>query len=226
LGYDQQLDLLFTALAEQLKMPLLQIARLSEMAHEATLPRIGIISEQALRLVDAYIKSHDQTELILEPLTTSAVLYDVAEIIAPFAKACDYQIEIDLHGTSRPIMAHRETLKTMLMLLSSSLIEAGIEEEESPRHLILGTHRSSTGTVVGAFSSHLDVSQRALNMTRQLHGRATQAVPALGSAGGAGLAIADRLSERLQAPLKAYRHRSLSGIGSLFMPSQQLSLIT
>ena len=223
-----QPDQLFTALAEQLKVPLLQIARLSELSQEATLPRIAVISEHALRLVDAYVQSHpsNQTRLQLEPLTTSAVLYDVATDLQAFARQNEFSVEIDLHGANRPVMAHRDSLRTMLTLLGASLIEAGVEDENAPRHLILGTHRSAHGTIVGAFSSHLELSQRALRLTRELHGRAAQAAPLLGLAGGAGLAIADRLSEQMSAPLKAYRHRSMAGIGSLLLPSHQLQLIS
>jgi hypothetical protein len=222
-----QTDQLFTALAEQLKVPLLQIARLSELSQETTLPRISVISEHALRLVDAYVQSRaqNQTALLLEPITTSAVLYDVATDLLPFARQNDYTIEIDLSGRSVPIMGHHQSLRTMLTLLGASLIEVGAEDDAIPRHLILGTHRASRGTVVGAFSSHLDLSQRALQLTRSLHGRATQVVPSLGLAGGAGLAIADRLSEQMSAPLRAYHHRSLAGIGSLLIPSHQLQMI-
>ncbi len=227
MAYGDQTDQLFTALAEQLKVPLLQIARLSELPGETALPRISAISEHALRLVDAYAQTHaqNQTKLLLEPLTTSAVLYDVAIALQPFAKQWDFAVEIDQQGKSVPIMAHRESLRTMLTLLAASLIEASSEDSDIPRHLILGTHRSARGIVVGAFSSHLALSQRALQLTRELHGRATQAAPSLGLTGGAGLAIADRLSEQMAAPLRAYRHRSLTGIGSLLVPSHQLQLV-
>lgn len=225
--YGDQSDQLFTALADQLKVPLLQIARLSEISGESALPRISIVSEHALRLVDAYAQTHaqNQTKLLLEPLTTSAVLYDVAIQLQPFARQWDYTIEIDQQGKGVPIMAHRESLRTMLTLLGASLIEASADDAEIPHHLVLGTHRSARGIVVGAFSSHLALSQRALQLTRELHGRAAQAVPSLGLAGGAGLAIADRLSEQMHAPLRAYRHRSLTGIGSLLVPSHQLQLV-
>ena len=227
MAYGDQSDQLFTALAEQLKVPLLQIARLSELPGEAALPRISAVSEHALRLVDAYSQTHaqNQTKLLLEPLTTSAVLYDVAIALQSFAKQWDYTVEIDQQGKGVPIMAHRDSLRTMLTLLGASLIEASSEDADVPRHLILGTHRSARGIVVGAFSSHSGLSQRALQLTRELHGRAAQAVPSLGLAGGAGLAIADRLSEQMSAPLRAYRHRSLTGIGSLLLPSSQLQLI-
>lgn len=222
-----QTDQLFTALAEQLKMPLLQIARLAELSQDSTLPRISVISEHALRLVDAYVqlRSQNQLKLLLEPIASSAILYDVANDLEPYAKQWDYKIEIDLQGKGVPIMANRESLKTMLTLLGASLIESGAEDEEAPRHLILGTHNSAKGIIVGAFSNHLAVSQRAIQLTRELHGKATQAVPSLGLAGGAGLAIADKLSEQMSVPLKAYRHRNMTGIGSLMLPSSQLQLI-
>lgn len=220
-------DQLFMALAEQLKVPLLQIARLSEVSSEAALPRISVISEHALRLVDAYsqVNIQNQAKLLLEPLTTSAVLYDVAIQLEPFAKQWDFKVEIDQQGKGIPIMAHRESLNTMLTLLGASLIEAGGETEDMPRNLVLGTHRSSKGIVVGAFSSQIELSQRAVQLTRELHGRATQSAPSLGLSGGAGLAIADQLSEQMHAPLRAYRHRSLAGIGSLLQPSRQLRFV-
>lgn len=208
-------------------MPLLQIARLAEQSQETTLPRITVISQHALRLVDAYVQTHiqNQTHLLLEPLTSSAVLYDVASSLQSFAKQSGYTIEIDQQGKGVPIMAHRESLRIMLTLLGASLIEANADDEDTPCRLILGTHRAAKGVVVGAFSSHLAVSERALKLTRELHGKATQVVPSLGLAGGAGLAIADRLSEQMSVPLKAYRHRSMTGIGSLLMPSHQLQLV-
>jgi hypothetical protein len=216
-------NLLMLALADQLKVPLLQIARLAELPAQGAMDRISIISEQALRLVDGFVLASGQSELTLEPITTSSVLYDVGHLLAPLAKQLDYQLEIDLRGNNKPVMGHYNTLKAMLTLLGASLIEAGVEDET--RNIILGTHRSAKGAVVGVFSDCVDMSQRAIYLARNLHGRASQAVPALGASGGAALAVADRLSFKLNAPLKAYRHQSLSGIGSLLVPSTQLQLI-
>ncbi len=224
---EDQTDTLFTALAEQLKTPLLQIARLSELSPTHDMARISVISEHALRLVDAYTQTQvqAQTKLLLEPLTSSSVLYDVANALQPFAKQYDYTIETDLRGKNVPVMAHRASLRLMLTLLGASIIEADNAAGSGHRYLILGTHRSAKGTIVGVFSNQVSLSQKALQLTRQLHGKAAQSVPSLGQAGGAGLAIADRLSEQLAAPLRAYRHQSLYGIGSLLLPSRQLQLV-
>lgn len=227
MGQDNLSDPLFTALAQQLKVPLLQIARLAELSQATTLPRISAISDHALRLVDAYVQTQDQfqTKLQFEPIASSAVLYDVAAALQPFAKHLDYDLDIDVSGKGYPIMAHRQSLRTMLTLLGASLIEAGAEDDDAPRRLILGTHNSARGIVVGAFSSQVALTQRVMQLTRELHGKATQAVPSLGLAGGAGLAIADRLGEQMSAPLKSYRHKSMTGIGAMLLPSSQLQLI-
>ncbi len=228
MAHREHTDQLFTALAEQLKTPLLQIVRLSEAPKDNTLPKIAVISEHALRVVDAYVQSQsqNQTELPLEPVVSSAILYDVATDLQAFAKQWDFRLEIDQQGRGVPVLAHRESLRAMMTLLGASLIEANGEQENAPRLLVFGTHRSARGTVVGAFSSHVEVSQRALQLTRRLHGRATQATPSLGMPGGASLAIADSLAKQMSAPLKAYRHRSLTGIGSMLLPSRQLQLIS
>jgi hypothetical protein len=218
-------DALLTAVADHLRLPLLQIARLAELENPRTLPRIGLVSEQALRLVDAYVMARSQTRLDLEPVSAGAVLADVSDILSDFARDAGYTIIVDQSSPTMPIMGHRETLKTMFTLLGTSIIEAGIEREAIDRRLVFGIHRSSKGIVVGAFHSSLELTQEVIHLTRQLHGRASQAAPALGAAGAAGLAIADSLSSGLNAPLKSYRHKSLSGIGSLLLPTKQLQLL-
>lgn len=218
-------DALLTALADHLRLPLLQIARLSELGSQQALPRISLISEQALRLVDAYVMARSQTSLELEPLSAGAVMADVAYALEDFARSAGYQIVIDQTTPTGLIMAHASTLKMMFLLLGSSLIEAGIEREAIDRQLVFGIHRTSHGVVVGAFNSSLELTQDVLHLTRQLHGRAHQAAPALGAAGAAGLAIADDLSMQMQTPLKSYRHKTLTGIGSLFLPTAQLQLL-
>jgi hypothetical protein len=217
-------EILMLALADQLKLPLLQIAHLAETEPVAA-SDISTISRFALNLVDAYALASSQTQLELEPLTTASVLYDVAQTIDPLARRLNYQVSIDLKGNNKPVMGHRQTLKDMLFLLSASMMQAGSQDDSKGSKLVLGTHRSVTGTVVGAFCDNAELSQSALVMVRQLRGRASQSAPALGASGGSALAVADKLSQRLQAPLKFYRHNALTGIGSLLSTSSQLQLI-
>lgn len=220
-------DELLTALAEQLKMPLLQIARLVETGNQAVLPHVSVISEHALRLVDAYVQARTllQTDLLLEPVVTSAVLYDVAHELQPFARHHDVTIELDQKGVLAPVLAHRASLKTLLTLVATNLIEASSEMQDTPKRLVLGTHRSAKGTVIGAFSENAELSQRALRLTKELDADNARALSALGMSGAAALAIAEQLSEGMAASLKSYRHRNLAGIGSLLLPSRQLQLV-
>jgi hypothetical protein len=134
-------------------------------------------------------------------------------------------IELDQKGAAVPVLAHRESLKTLLILVAASLIETSEETTKSDRRLVLGTHRSAKGTIVGAFSANTELSLRTLRLTRGLQLGSPQATSALGMTGAAALAIADLLSEQLSAPLKAYRHRNMSGVGSLLLPSRQLQLV-
>jgi hypothetical protein len=218
-------DALLTAVADHLRMPLLQIARLAELGNRHALPRISLVSEQALRLIDAYVMTQNQLELELEPVFAGAVMADVAYQLEDFARDAGYSIVIDQASPTSPVMGHRETLKTILLLLGTSIIEAGVERETVDRRLVFGIHRSAKGIVVGAFHSSLELTQDVINLTRQLHGRASQAAPALGASGAAGLAIADNLSQILEAPLRSYRHKTLTGIGSLLQPTTQLQLL-
>ena len=81
---------LLRALAEQLKMPLLQIARTAEFAAETgdtkSLTNISYIAETALRLVDGFLLSADrqaQEVFHLEPVSVSSILQDTAHKLAP-----------------------------------------------------------------------------------------------------------------------------------------------
>jgi hypothetical protein len=218
-------DLLFSALTGELRLPLLQIARLSELGTISRKEKIHLISSQALQLVDAYAQAQTQTGLALEPISSHAVLYDVATVLEPYAKQADVVLELDYQGRLQPVMGHKESLTTMMMLLGMSLIDAAVEDDVMAKHVVLGTHRSAKGTVVGAFSTYAPINQQVLDTVRALYGRANQAVPHLGQSAGAGLAIADRLSQQMHAPLKTYRHRTLTGIGSLLTPTRQLNFV-
>lgn len=218
-------DALLTALADHLRLPLLQIARLSELGHSQALPRISTISQQALRLVDAYVMARTQVTFELEPVSLGAEMAEVAYQLEDFARSADYRIVIDQTTPTGLVMAHRPTLRMMFLLLGTSIIEAGVDRETVDRQLVLGIHRSPKGVVVGAFHSSLELTQEVIHLTRQLHGRARQAAPVMGAAGAAGLAIADDLGQQMQSPLKSYRHKSLTGIGSMFLPTAQLQLL-
>lgn len=216
-------DTLAIALAEQLKSSLLQISKLAEQPQMAA-EQIALISQHSLRVIDAYTLGNDQTRLPLEPLTAASVLYDAAQVLDPLARQLGYSLQIDAQGIHQPVLANRQALKDMLVLLATGLMQTATETAQQPK-LVLATHRSRQGTVVGAFSESDELNQSAISMARRLGSQAHQRAPVLSASGGAALAVAMRLSQRLESPLKACTHAGLQGVGSLLIPSKQLSLV-
>lgn len=217
-------SLLFSALVNELRLPLLQINRLTEIDSPALATDVSLISQQALRLVDAYGLAISQDDLALEPLNIRNVLYETAQSVMPFAGLLNFTVEVDKRTTTTPVVSNRESLRAVLALLATSLMN-NPDETDSKRQLVLASHQLPNGTMVGVFSNQPMVLNQALPASRSLSGKADQAAPELGQTGSACLAIADRLGEQMSAPLKAYRHNNLVGIGSLLLPSSQLHLI-
>lgn len=222
---------LLKALAEQLKLPLLQIARQAELARgeadTVSLEQIGYIADTALRLVDGFLLSTDlqgDKQLRLEPVSLSSALTDVAHRLEPLAKQNDCDISVSLSGKYAPAMAHRESLDSALMLLGYSLIEG--RSGSGKRHeVVLGAHRSSNGLVAGIFDNQPGLSTDILRRGRALHGTARQSMPPAIATNGAGVFVADSLLRAMAAPLHVARHHKLTGLAATFHQSGQLQLV-
>src|SRR5262245_24686489 len=98
---------LLLALAEQLKLPLLQIARQAELESlqpsESTIPNIRTTADSALKLIDSYVlgvqlATQEAGIFEAEPVSISSVLYDTAAELAPLAKAYDVQLDLRVDG--------------------------------------------------------------------------------------------------------------------------------
>lgn len=218
-----QEERLLRVLAEQLKIPLLQIAQAAELGQSERLRDIGITAERALHLVDSFVLAAevDQQQLQLEPITLSSVLYDAAQTLQPLADQYDCDLELHLEGKYRPIMADRHTLHAGLVMLGQSFIEAG--STTRPK-VVLAAYKSRNRITAGLFAENelpADRFRRAL----QLYGHARQAMPSLQAAAGAGLFVADALFGAMSAPLQTARHHNLNGLAATFLPSAQLALV-
>lgn len=228
-GNDEQ-ERLLRALAEQLKLPLIQIAREAELAQTTNTSSYGSISytaDMALRLIDSYLLSVELQALPtlqLEPVSVSAMLQDTAQSLNLLAKQYNCDLQINLKGKYQPVMAHRRSLESAFASLGYAFIESAAPSEE--RHtVILGAHQSSKGLVVGVFGNQAEVNADSLKRGLALFGTAKQALPTLSSSAGAGVFVANALLANLQAPLHTSRHNKLSGLASTLLPSKQLVLI-
>ncbi len=221
---------LLRALAEQLKLPLLQIARQAEQANNssaAPLESINVIADMSLRLIDGFLLSFersDQHTLILEPVSISSLLYDTAQILQPLAHYHDCELEVEPAGRYRPVMAHEKSLQAAFVLLGYSLMESRQRESKNQR-LVLAAHRSARGVVTGLFGGQPDLTSDMLRRGQALYGRARQTLPALSAGSGAGLFVADSLLHNMASGLHLARHHHMTGLATTLVTSKQLQLV-
>jgi hypothetical protein len=228
---------LLMGVAEQIKLPLLQIARQTELMRLSGTAAIGDLSmiqstaDSALSLLDNYVlavrlslESEAQT-LAIEPISVSSVLYDVGNEISRYAKCYGVNLELHIAGRYGTVMAHRAGLHAALVSLGLSLIEA-LPAQESPQlKLQLATHRCRYGVVAGLYSDTESLSGEALRQGRRLHGISRQPLLGLTHTAGAGVFVADSLLRAMQLELKVSRHNRLYGLGAVLQHNQQLQLV-
>ncbi len=224
-------DRLLQAMAEELKLPLLQIARQAELsangqADPAVLKGIELSATQALWFVDSYLLSQkllQQASLELEPVAVSAALQEAAHTLDGLAKQHNCSLELQLDGRFAPVMAHRLGLQMALIGLGSTLISAA--QNEAAPHLILAAHRTRGGIVAGIFSQTEGLSQSVYERGRLLYGKARQPMQEFMPQAGAGIFVADALFGSMDSHLRVAKHHSLTGLAATLQQSRQLALI-
>ena len=224
---------LLLGLAEQLKLPLLQIARRAELAHlqkTTNFKDIQSTAETALRLIDSYVlgvrlAEEGQQSLLLEPVSVSSVLYDAGQQLDTVARFYGIRLEMSIGGKFGPVLAHRQGLQAALVSLGSALIEA-LPALESPKlTLQLATHRCRYGIVAGLYSDTESLTTNALRQGRTLVGVSRQPLVGVTHASGAGIFIADSLLQAMRLKLQLSRHHNLYGLGTVLQPNDQLQLV-
>ena len=219
---------LLRALAEELKLPLLQIARQSELAiidDSVSLKTISYTADMAIQLIDSYLLGLQvlgQPSLDLEPIAVSSLLQDVAHRLSPLAKQYSTQLEVSLRGKYGPVMANRAQLEAAYMALGHSIITSQTDQNSQ---VLLAAHKSSGGIVAGVFGSSAGVSGDAFRRARALYGQARQIAPSISAQNGAGIFIASSILDAMNAPLRPASHRKLTGLAATFLPSKQLQLV-
>jgi hypothetical protein len=225
---------LLLSLAEQLKLPLMQIARQAEleslMPSESTVPNIRVTADSALRLIDSYIlgvqmATQEASMFESEPVSISSVLYDAATELAPLAKAYDIRLDLQLNGKYGPVTANRRGLQAALVSLGFALIEALPALETSQLHLQLSAHRCRYGIVAGLYSDAQQLTTDALRQGRKLYGRARQPITGLSSGSAAGIFVADAILQGMDSQLTVTKHRKLYGLGAVLQPNPQMRLV-
>lgn len=226
---------LLNALAEQIKLPLLQIARQAELAKivgnpQEHLSTIEFTAGTALKLLDNYLLaqrlSQTGSELLLEPVSVAVVLNDTAHQLHELAAYYQCALELHMSGRYEPIMANRIGLEAALTSLGYVFIEGiSTSSGENKPVVKLAAHRGKNGIVTGMFAASEGLTTDMYRRARRLHGRVRQPLTGLTFNSGAGVFIADSLLSSMSARLRIAHHQKLAGLAATFMPSKQLNLI-
>jgi K+-sensing histidine kinase KdpD len=224
--------LLMINLAEQLKLPFMQIQRQAELIRltgKQDISSIETSADYALKLIDNYLLglklNNEKLALEQEPVSVAAVLYDSGQLLDGLAKKYGVKLELNISGKYEPVMAHRQGLESALVSLGTSLIEAAGVQNSPQCSLQLATHRCRYGIVAGVYSNNPGLSTELLRQGRKLIGSARQPLVNLTYSAGAGIFVADSILRAMSLSLKASRHHRLYGIGAVMRGNQQLQLV-
>lgn len=224
---------LLRSVAEELKLPLMQIAREAELRKNTGqgvdyLDRLQTSADMALMLVDSYLLglelSDAQAQLELEPISVSSVLTDTAHSLSPFAKQYDVLLEMQSSGKYGPVMAHGAGLKAALLSLGYALVSVP-SNNTGQRHIMLGLHQSNHGLVAGVYGDFETLAHAQLRQAQLLCGRARQPFRALSGGSAAGVFVADMIFRAMHSSLGVSRHHKQTGLAATLQPSRQLVLV-
>lgn len=228
-------DILFSSLAEQVKLPFIQISHAAELLHSdqsftgsgQLIETISLASQAALNLIDGYLLSvrlQKEPGLILEPVALSSVMYDAAQTLDAYGRAHDCEVQLELHGKYGPVMGRQEIIEAALTALGYSFIEAsGSNGGRAKITLVL--RRTIYGLSAGIFSTNDQLSNGLLKRAKALQGLVRQPLGDFSAGSGAGVFVADALFTALESPMRVSRFHSERGLASTLMPSRQLSLV-
>ena len=159
---NESLDLL-KVVAEELKRPLIEIARASELATligqsslETVVATVGTSANTALDLIDSYLLglqlAGQQQILELEPISIGSVLYDTAHDLNQFAKTYNASVQLSFKKTQRSVMAHGGGLHAALVNMGKVIIESQAEQNTTKAIINLGIHNYAGLIVTGVYS--------------------------------------------------------------------------
>jgi hypothetical protein len=223
---------LLLSVAEELKLPLLQIGRLAEQGQlngQADFKTIQASADSALRLLDNYALGIRLTlephPLASEAVSVSSVLYDAGQQLDALAKSYGVALELNIAGRFGPVLAHRAGLQAALVSQGAALIEALPAQDAPQLKLHLATHRSRYGIVAGLYADTKQLSSQTLQKGRQLQRRSRQPLLNLTHTSGAGVFVADTILQAMDLRLTASRHHRLYGLGTVLQPNHQTQLV-
>jgi len=221
---------LLRALADELKLPLVQIARTAELAEPEMAGRelrtIETAAGNALRMIDGYLlvtALGKQPQLDLSPVSVTATMYDVAQELYDLSKLYDTEIDIRVKGSPGQVMAHAVALQTALTSLAYTFLTGGLKGKQQV--ITLMAQHTKQGITAGVLSTYAHVTAEDLQSARDLYGRAQQPAGGITQNSGVGLYVADNLFTAMESPLRVIKSGRKTGMAATLLPSHQLALL-
>ena len=224
---------LLLSVTEELRLPLLRLARQAEQAHltgVASNPAaMSATADAALALLDNYSLAVrlalEPQQLPLESVSVASVLYDTGQALDALAKQHGVELELSIGGKFGPVTAHRAGLQAALTSLGAALIEALPAHDVPQLRLQLATHASRYGIVAGLYADHQELQKLNLSKARQLQSMSRQPFNGLSHSSGAGIFVADTILRAMDLELITSRHHRLHGLGTVLQANNQLQLV-
>lgn len=232
--YDAARERLLRAVADEMRLPLVRIARSAELGAQrqdsSVLPGIQSTADMALRVIESYLLSIElgsRPYPEFEPVSIGAVLQDALTQLEPMAKTRGCQLDMHLGGRYEPVMARRSSLLAAYMNLGYAFIESTPEPANNgkSRRIILAARRTGQGLVTGVYEEGSGMQADAFRRAKALFGTARQVAPIFSHGNGAALFVADTLLTQLNAPLRAAHYLRLPGLAATLTASRQLRLV-
>jgi len=226
---------LYIALGEQLKIPLMQIARNAELSRLNKTPFMQLHSieasaHSALRLIDSYLLGAQtqigQISLPLEPVAISSVLRDVAIELESFAELYGCQVIIQDRKHCPVAMSNSEGLRAALVSLGAVFIESVQHQKPTDlRQITLIAERHADGVMAGILTTADGLNEQLYKNAGRLYGRAHLPLGTVMNNSGAGIAVAQTIVGAMTSQLRAIRRYNKRGIAAILPISKQLKLI-
>lgn len=210
---------LLLLLGEELKQPLVAISQLSEM--QGSQQETNAYARQALQTIDNMLLyqrfSSGQLALQLEPVHVGATMQEVAQKMAPLAKAMGCQISIEVAHGLHPVDVDRRLLRSALL----SLWQAFLATIPADTEVICRAKKTTKGVYLSLQSSGADLTNIRL---KQPNFDSTQ--PLQGVAGAsADLLAAQAMFSLLGSDVSKKATKTTTGFGLTLVPSRQLQMV-
>ncbi|MGD0284053.1 MAG: hypothetical protein ABSB12_00450 [Candidatus Saccharimonadales bacterium] len=231
---NESLDLL-RVVAEEIKRPLIEIARSSELvsltdqsALETVIATVETSANTALDLIDSYLLglqlAGQQQFLQLEPISIGSVLYDTAHDLEKFAQVYNAKVQLSFKKTQRSVMAHGNGLHAALVNMGRVIIESQAEHNP-PAVINLGLHNYAGLIVAGIYSDMEPIAPAYLRAACKLYSRTRQPFRQLSSSSAAGIFIAHNILQAMSVRLRTARYNKQAGLAITLQPSYQMQLV-